>query len=149
MEQNNAGFSIERSTDGARWVRIGFVPSQATDGNSSMVLSYDFRERVTQEGRYFYRLVQRDMDGEQRISNMAGIRITYFQAHSTLIIYPNPATAAIRLIGVQPNAPFTVYDNQGRLLIRGNYRQSIDVNHLASGVYWIKIGERIAKFVRK
>lgn len=146
-EQHNAGFTIERSADGMHWVHAGFVPSMAQDGNSSITLYYDYSESSLQQGRYFYRIIQRDNDGRQTISNVVSFRIADVPGSGNLLVYPNPATAEIYLRNVQPNSPFIIYDNHGRLLLRGNYRQPVDVRHFSPGIYWIRVKERTAGFI--
>ncbi len=63
MEQNNLGFSIEKSLDAASWSAVTFIPSQAPGGNSGQTLSYLYRQPGQPEGKYYYRVIQRDTDG--------------------------------------------------------------------------------------
>jgi hypothetical protein len=64
-----------------------------------------------------------------------------------ITIYPNPTKSTIRVKHLdQPalNAAFSVYDLQGKLLLKGDDASVIDVSALAIGVYIleIRIGER-------
>jgi len=147
-EQQNAGFYIEQSTGGAVWVETAFVPSQAPEGNSSATLFYRYVEPMTTEGFYYYRIVQRDYDGRTTISNIAGVRVGG-PAGAMLQVYPNPASSEIRLTGVTPNAQYAIYDAQGKLAVRGQYRQTIDLSGLSAGVYCIQVDKKVVKFVVK
>src|SRR6185503_7076249 len=60
-EINNTGFQIERATE-KEWDSIGFVPSQAPDGNSSTALNYAYEDHVSSETTSQYRLKQLDKD---------------------------------------------------------------------------------------
>jgi hypothetical protein len=58
---------------------------------------------------------------------------------STISVYPNPATDNIHIILPEntPHAIFTLYDMQGKMLIRQevNNRKTVSVSNLASGIY--------------
>jgi hypothetical protein len=67
-----------------------------------------------------------------------------------ITIYPNPSHSIIRVEHFdQPalNAAFSVYDLQGKLLLKGEDASVIDVSALATGVYIleIRIGERVSR----
>ncbi|MDD4529474.1 MAG: T9SS type A sorting domain-containing protein, partial [Bacteroidales bacterium] len=66
----------------------------------------------------------------------------------SLTIYPNPATNETRLIviGVSGQTKIVLSDVQGRILntigtkaVNGVVEQTIDVNNLAKGVYYVRI----------
>ncbi len=67
-EQDNAGFTVQRSTDGTSWRPIGWV-----DGNGAATAEqrYDFLdEQVAPATTYYYRLEQRDFDGATELSEV-------------------------------------------------------------------------------
>ncbi|MFM7672569.1 MAG: hypothetical protein ACKO6Q_08275 [Bacteroidota bacterium] len=69
-ETENSGFAVERKyqTDGSDFRTIGFVPSRATQGNSSSELTYQFDDPNPVEGTVLYRLKQIDLSGKQSYS---------------------------------------------------------------------------------
>jgi hypothetical protein len=69
---------------------------------------------------------------------------------SGITIYPNPTNSILRVEHFdQPalNAAFTVYDLNGRSLLKGDDASAIDVSALATGVYIleIRIGESVSR----
>src|SRR5699024_7871004 len=62
-EINNAGFSVESSTNGKVWKEIGFVKSKAINGSSNSKINYQFTTMNTTKGVNYYRLRQVDLDG--------------------------------------------------------------------------------------
>ncbi|MDR0794008.1 MAG: DUF285 domain-containing protein [Chitinophagaceae bacterium] len=61
-ETNNKGFYIERSKDGANWIDLEFVNSQAPNGNSSLQYNYLYTDLTPPTGENFYRLKQIDFN---------------------------------------------------------------------------------------
>ncbi|MBL7801535.1 MAG: hypothetical protein JNL95_12520, partial [Chitinophagales bacterium] len=58
LEINNAGFEIERSTNGADFAKIGWVKG---NDNSTSTIAYSFDDKTAQPNiRYYYRLKQID-----------------------------------------------------------------------------------------
>jgi hypothetical protein len=62
-----------------------------------------------------------------------------------LVIYPNPATD---FIIINNQGVKEVYNLMGVSVIR-TYDTDIDVSHLASGIYNLRIAERNIKFIKK
>ena len=63
-------------------------------------------------------------------------------------IYPNPATNSIYLKTNKPES-ITIYDIFGRIqMVKITYNDKIDISDLSAGIYFIKIGERNAKFIK-
>ena len=60
-----------------------------------------------------------------------------------LQIYPNPVKEVLRIVGDVPfdNLPFTIYNLAGSQIVNGQWLngQSINVSHLASGIYFLKL----------
>ena len=102
-EVNNSGFILQRNLGNNTWVDILFIPSQATDGNSSSVLRYTYTDMNNHKGLSQYRLQQIDIDGHVKYSNILTVR-GVGQSDNTLV-YPNPS----------PNGDFTiVFEDAGR-----------------------------------
>ncbi|MDR1182196.1 MAG: T9SS type A sorting domain-containing protein, partial [Bacteroidales bacterium] len=72
-----------------------------------------------------------------------GVGITNGEA-STMSIYPNPAADNITIVLPENvvHAVFTLYDMQGKVLIRKevNNREIVSVNNIASGMYIYHVG---------
>jgi hypothetical protein len=98
-----------------------------------------------------YRFVQWDDDNTQNVRTITVTRDITYKAtfdvetgiidgrSSTISIYPNPATDNVHITLPENThqAIFTLYDMQGKILIRRevNNREEISVSNLASGIY--------------
>lgn len=146
MEQNNLGFSIERSVDGTNWQSIGFINSRAPGGNSDDLLSYQYRYTEQFEGRYLYRVIQKDIDGRFVISNI--VRVSISSQHvNDLMVYPNPSNGIIYLQNTAANTKYTINDGYGRMVSQGYYQGRIDVSKLSPGMYWIRTETQASRFM--
>ena len=71
---------------------------------------------------------------------------------ASLQIYPNPVNDKLKITNYE-GGEVTIYDITGRTLMSLRILESpetaIDVSHLPSGIYFIKIGEKTAKFVKE
>jgi hypothetical protein len=74
---------------------------------------------------------------------------------SKIKIYPNPATNSLTLSkeeGINKNTSVFIYDIYGReikqLKIKNN-KQKIDISNLEKGVYFVKIGSAVGRFVKE
>ena len=66
FEQNNSGYSIERSSDGISFTEIGFIPGA---GNSNQSLSYLFTDNKAGPYAWYYRLRMIDADRRESFSS--------------------------------------------------------------------------------
>ena len=65
-ETNNRGFQVERSANGSEWMKIGFVFSKASEGNSTQKLQYSYTDNNPLHGDNYYRLKQYDLDNHKK-----------------------------------------------------------------------------------
>jgi hypothetical protein len=73
-EQDNAGFEIQRSTNGTSWTTVGNMPSAALGGNSNALINYSFRDPVRISTDLYYRLKQTDINGRSQLSTMVVVK---------------------------------------------------------------------------
>jgi len=66
-------------------------------------------------------------------------------------IYPNPVNNELKIANFNGVGNYEITDLSGKQIVNGNWQngQSIDVSNLVSGIYFIKIGNQIEKFVKK
>jgi hypothetical protein len=93
-EINNDFFTVERSSDGVYFERVGFVNG---NGNSSEELSYSFIDAEPLSGISYYRLKQTDFDGQFETYPMVAVKI---EEPINLTIYPNPAVEKVTVQAV-------------------------------------------------
>lgn len=139
-EQNALGFNVERSLDGKTWQTLGFVPSQAKEGNSHLELSYAYTDRSPVNGQNFYRLKQIDINGQYTFSP---IRSVAFGDAGTISVYPNPVNDKVIISGLQVVHTVTISNALGQVVLKqsGLKTQSAELNtaHLMPGMYILTI----------
>ncbi|PSK89318.1 T9SS type A sorting domain-containing protein [Taibaiella chishuiensis] len=141
-EHNNKGFIVQRSDDGRQFSTIGYLATQAPNGNSEHKLSYTFDDRSPVYNSVFYRLEQEDMDGRKQQSKI--LRLDAADAAFDMIAAPNPFTgsvsvntygatgsdAVIRIMSLAGNVVRTLPVTAAETLI--------DLSSLATGTYLVQ-----------
>jgi hypothetical protein len=145
-EKNNAGFTPERSTDGRSFTVLGRV---AGAGTSNTAHSYAFLDGHLPAGAalLYYRLRQTDRDSTVTYSPVRVVALPNVAVAAQLLVYPNPASAAVqvRVLGLAPAATVEVYDTQGRLVRReatpaSGAEATLALTGLAPGMYAVRCG---------
>jgi len=67
-------------------------------------------------------------------------------AKDAINVYPNPTTDIINF--ANENMDYSIINITGKLMKQGNATQA-SVNDLAAGVYFLKVGEKTVKFIKK
>jgi Secretion system C-terminal sorting domain len=155
-ESNNKHFLVQRSTDALNFETIATVATKAINGNSNTELNYTFLDNNPLlwrgRGEVYYRLQQFDMDEKSVFSNI--IKLLNPQT-GTLSIYPNPATDVLHIVSTGKIEAIVMYAVNGKtvLQLKNPISNAISIQHLAQGVYTIKIStayeQSIIKFLKK
>ncbi|MBC7885738.1 MAG: T9SS type A sorting domain-containing protein, partial [Saprospiraceae bacterium] len=91
-EINNDFFDVERSFERSGFEHIGRIEGA---GNSSSAIDYIFNDhKISQDGNYFYRLRQLDLDGKETYSKPVSVQVSRSQNIKT-VLFPNPAIGLI------------------------------------------------------
>ena len=140
-EQNVTGFAVERNASG-RWEQVTFIPTQALDGNSNSVLTYQLNDLNAIKGISQYRIREVDNNGSAKISDIRSVRGE--GQKGTTIVYPNPtADGRVNVIfeGDLGKRNITVQDMSGRIIKQwNNYtNNNIQIENLSPGFYTIRI----------
>lgn len=155
-EYNNAGFNIERSTDGRRFEKIAFVPGAE---NSETVQEYEFEDLTARKGTlYYYRLKQIDFSGHFEYSEIVTAKLNGGIAGGDF--YPNPSTGEVSIdleTAQTGDWEISVFDVAGKQLYferrsipEGLSTQVLDLHQLEAGAYFVKLesaNERLYKKV--
>jgi hypothetical protein len=148
VEINNAGFTVQRSTDGVNFVDLGWVDG---NGNSTATNYYFFDDMNAERGQmYLYRLEQQDFDGTLSYTYMVNAMLD--PVVDGLIIsdfIPNPAYEASALMVDAPYADemlLELYNSVGQVvrtfeydIEEGGNLVDVNVNFLAAGTYYARI----------
>ena len=91
-EHNTLNFTIQRSEEGTTWNDIQTISAA---GNSTTTIDYSIEDRSSIEGTKYYRLIQTDQDGAQKI--YGPIQTNCTSEEIGFITYPNPSTGDFTL----------------------------------------------------
>lgn len=144
MEENNKGFHVQRNING-EWKNIGFVFTQANNGNSTSSLKYSFKDNNSSKGISQYRILQVDMDGKGRYSDVRSIRGEEMAARLT--VFPNPSnTGAFSILFEDGGSvrDVVVSDVSGRAIkqFKGVSNSSLTIENLGAGFYTVQVLNR-------
>ena len=128
------------------WDLVAFVPTRATDGNSSVSLAYTFSDLGNaSKGITQYRIKQVDIDDHAKFSEIRAVR--GFEQSGKIIVYPNPSnTGKVNVVfdDAEGTRDAVLMDLSGRVVkqwkgITGNLLQ---IDNLGQGMYSLKVINR-------
>ena len=136
-ELNNAGFHIERSTDGLRFDAIAEV---AGAGTTQVMRQYDAVDREPRPGLSYYRLRQTDIDGSETWSEAVAVEIS----GKRLLAYPNPVRSVLTISGAADSGTVQVdlFDHLGRSVMQHTSNDGpvlLDLSALPAGAYHVRV----------
>ncbi|MBV6399006.1 MAG: hypothetical protein CDJEALGM_01388 [Ignavibacteria bacterium] len=150
-EENNERFDIQRRVNNpeAQWKTVGSVKGSGTVHEER---TYTFTDKKLVTGKYEYRLVQVDFDGnvtaDHNLKNVVEIGIpTVFDLSQN---YPNPFNPTTKIdfqIPVEGLVKLNIIDMAGRevatlvneTLVPGYYTYDFNASKLASGIYFYRL----------
>jgi len=147
-ELNNSGFYIERKSEFAEWISLGFVSGNGTTNNVS---NYSFTDRNLESGNFSYRLKQVDFNGEYSYYYLSSdVNIGTPAKFSLSQNYPNPFNPSTKInyeIPVDANVSLKLYDISGKEVFSlvnefksaGYHTVSFNGTGLSSGTYFYRI----------
>jgi hypothetical protein len=144
--ENNAWyFEPETSMDGEEWIAIGKVNAS---GNTQNITSYSYTDQRAGKLTRYYRIRQTDRDGSMNLSATRSLE----GAIGALNVYPNPVHGVLLLPKVEADAGVRVINMNGVEVAAGQ-GQSLDVAHLAPGIYTVVVqggeGPQVARFMKQ
>ncbi|MFN5026249.1 MAG: IPT/TIG domain-containing protein [Bacteroidota bacterium] len=149
-EQNNRGFSVERSADGENFTEIKFVNGKEY---SVVRVNYELLDEgafaVAQANTLYYRLRQIDFDGTETLSSVVSVNRDT-RAVTSVKAYPNPFNTGLQVevVSLQDaDYTLTITDIQGRvistrevLIEKGMNRIAMDeLDNLKGGIYFVRL----------
>jgi hypothetical protein len=158
-ETNNQGFEVERTSPrpspyqgeggeaGRGWTKISFVEGR---GTTTELTEYSYKDKITNPGKYVYRLKQIDFDGTISYSDEVEINVTGPKEFTLYQNYPNPfnPTTIIKFaLPVDSRVKINVYNALGQLvetlvdreMESGYHEVNFDASRYSSGVYLYRL----------
>ena len=72
-----------------------------------------------------------------------------FDGTDAIVIYPNPVIDQLMIDGLVKGASISIIDMSGKLIMDSeNYGEFVDVSGLVAGVYFVRVENRLFKFVK-
>lgn len=138
-EQNNAGFTIERSLDGIAFADLTWVSG---NGTTNAVSTYTHTDNGLDDAtRAFYRLRQQDFDGKTQYSQIQEVNFST-TADWTIRAYPNPTTDQLTVVlNGAADARVKLFNAVGQAVLTTTLagRQTLDLSALAAGTYALQV----------
>lgn len=153
-EANNDFFTLERSTDGKNFEKIGEVKGA---GNSNNEINYLFNDTKPFKGTNYYRLRQTDFDGKFTYSMIRAVTLLSGVAKG-FNIYPNPAINEITLAlsSSAKDLQLKVISNDGKVMLssKGSVNElnsflNTRLNQLNPGIFVLQINNSTESYVTK
>ncbi|MCX6158128.1 MAG: T9SS type A sorting domain-containing protein [Ignavibacteriae bacterium] len=148
-ETNNAGFDVERKSEGSNlWNKVGYVKGK---GSTNSPASYTFEDKKLNSGKYNYRLKQIDYNGNFEYHNLATIVDVALPTKFNLSQnYPNPFNPTTKIdfdLPFDSKVNIVLYDMTGREVktlvnetrTAGYYTVQFNAADLSSGMYFYRI----------
>ena len=148
-EVNNYGFEIHRVAENDKngWTNIGFVQG---NGNSNSPKYYSFEDNNLTAGKYSYRLMQIDTDGQFEYSKVIEINLDAPMKYELSQNYPNPFNPVTTIQFSMPEAGevklvvYNVLGEQVAVLVNENKEAGVhtinfNATELNSGIYIYKL----------
>ena len=140
-ESNNAGFQVQRVVNG-EYKTLAFLNSRANNGFSNDPVQYQFSEVNNSNSVNWYRLVQINKDGEQKI--LPSLAVRGIDELQKMLIYPNPGSIVNVLFGSSSVRDIMITDLSGKQIKRWNdYRDdNITIDGLQTGMYMLLVTDK-------
>jgi uncharacterized protein (DUF2141 family) len=129
-EHNSSYFEVLKSRDGYNWSSIKVMSAA---GNSSIDLNYSFIDEDKTNGIIYYKLVQVDIDGAQKVYDAISSDCN-LQQETIISIYPNPSAQSFMVqmdLENDENIEMVIYNLNGSVA----YRQAINGNKGSNTIF--------------
>ena len=146
-ENNNSGFEVQRSDNGAKYYNIAIVKGAV---NSNTATTYTFKDVDTKAGTYCYRLKQVDLNGAFEFSKTTCVEFEVVKNNTNEVVTtPNPFNDKLQvkynsLSAVTVNIQILdligkVHHNINMQANKGETMFSLETDNLPMGIYFVRI----------
>jgi hypothetical protein len=133
-EINSDRFEVQRSNNSVEFSPIGSVNAK---GSTSSENAYRFIDANVNKGVNYYRLKMIDKDGSYEYSSVVAIKVN--EPVRSFSVYPNPVKDQLQLSSTTKTS-LNLIDGNGKVVRKVQVdigTNSIDVNNLSSGIYYL------------
>ncbi|MBX2817762.1 MAG: T9SS type A sorting domain-containing protein [Saprospiraceae bacterium] len=130
-EVNNEYFEVQQSQDGQNFRAIATIEGQGNDYQGG---TYAYVHQLVQEGNYYFRIRQQDLDGAMSYTEIVNVAV----GDKHYAVFPNPTTDVLHIIGNIADKSMYLIDSWGNV-VRKTRGSKIDVASLVPGVYSLVI----------
>lgn len=141
-ELNNKGFYIERKSGNGDWQVMGYVASQAADGNSNENLFYNYTDYNNLKAVSQYRIRQVDLDNKASYSDIRLVK--GLEQSGNVMVFPNPSPDGqlnIVLDNIEGGATIRLIDMNGRVVKEwlNVTTNKLNINYVSAGMYTLRV----------
>jgi hypothetical protein len=134
-EINNSHFEIYKSNNAYDFVLQSEVMAKSISGS---INSYSIVDDSPYSGDNYYKLVQKDLNGQT--SHLVTKYIHLSSDQETFNVYPIPVFDQIFIESKDQYTDFEIYDLNRRIVLKGGIKEdNIFVDHLESGIYILQV----------
>ena len=123
-------FEVQKSTDGYDFEPIAQIQGKGGLGNQQ---HYQFQDKESRNGTFYYRLKMLDLDGRYQFSDIIVVHIQHSQEQITFLVEDQ-----LRLAEVLGAQAYLIVNQMGQCLsIPFTNSHYLAISHLPKGMYWI------------
>lgn len=119
-------------------------------GNTTEAINYDFTDYNPLNNTSYYRIVQQDFDGKRNAFPWQRFELQNQSNQMTIKAYPNPVRnfLNVEIDSSNPDAIVSLVNIKGQTVLAENVQinekttKRIDVSHLQSGIYNLKVSDK-------
>jgi hypothetical protein len=146
-EQNTQDFLVQHSVMGSDWKTLGSVRAA---GNATTRKDYAITHYTPAPGYNYYRLIQRDQDGQFSYSKVATVLMD--KDDIKLKVFPNPVQDGKLNVVLKEATQVRLFDAAGRQVLTQRLNaglQTLNVSGLQGGVYNLRAGSETIAIIIK
>lgn len=137
QEVNTSYFSVERSTNGRDWKKLGVKTAKGEQGS---ITSYSFTDLSPAPTSNYYRLMVVDDNNK---SDYSSVRLVTLGKEIPVRVYPTVALNSNLLYveGISPElAQVDIYSNKGMIEYKAKlYSNTVSLSTLSTGIHYVRI----------
>jgi len=148
QELNTLDFVVQHSTDGKVFTNL---TSQPAAGNSSSIQNYHYVHTSPILGYNYYRIHQRDFDGESSNSEIRVVKFSNATISNDIRVIENPLQTNELKLYTNLDQEITIYTMVGQLCLKQQLEvgsHALDVSFLPKGTYLLQTATSSQKIIK-